>query len=134
VLGPSATDVQVQFSGSLSSFGGNTLGAVLHWTNSNNFYKASITATNLIIQKKVQGTITTLKSTAFTAKAGTSYTIRFSLVGTTLSASVWLTGAPPASWMLSTTDSSLPSGYCGLLMYLANGITASTTSFQANSQ
>ncbi len=135
VLGSSATNAQVQLSGSLSSFGGNTLGAVLHWTDSNNFYKAYITGTNLVIQKKVKGAITALKSTPFTAKAGTSYTILFNLAGTTLSASVWATGTPPpASWMLSTTDSSLPSGYCGLLVYLANGVTANTTSFQANSQ
>ena len=93
VLGPSATDAQVQLSGSLSNFGGNTLGAVVRWTDRSDFYKAYITGTNLVIQKKVQGTTTTLKSTAFPAQAGTSYTVLFSVVGTTLSANVWPTGA-----------------------------------------
>jgi hypothetical protein len=119
-------------SGSLSSYGGNTLGAVLRWTDINNFYKAYITGTNLVIQKKVTGKTTNLKSTSFPAKPGTSYTVLFSIVGTTLSAKVWPTGStPPGSWMLSTTDSSLSSGSCGLLMYLTSGIIADVSSFQA---
>jgi len=135
VLGPSTTNVEVQFNGSISSFGGNTLGAVLHWTDRNDFYKAYITGTNLVIQKKVKGTITNLKSTSFTAMPGTSYTVLFSIVGTTLSASVWPTGTtPPGSWMVTATDSSLSSGSCGLLAYLQSGVKATITSFLATSQ
>jgi hypothetical protein len=135
VLGPTATNAEVQFSGSLSSFGGNTLGAVLRWTNASNFYKAYITGSNLVISKKVNGTITQLKSVAFTATPGISYTLLFSAVGNTLSASVWQTGnTPPSNWMVSTTDSSLSSGHCGVLLYLANGITGDVTSFEATAQ
>jgi len=132
VLGPNATDMQIQLSSSLSSFGGNTLGAVNRWTDRNDFYKAYLTGTNLVIQKKVRGSITNLKSIAFAARPGTSYTLLFRVVGTTLSASAWPTGStPPASWMLSTADSSLSSGSSGLLVYLASGITANVSSFQA---
>ena|SRR5579864_8421005 len=110
VLGPVAADTQAQLSGSISSFGGNTLGAVLRWSDRNDFYKAYLTGTHLVVQRKVQGTLTNLKSIAFAAQPGTSYTLLFSAVGTTLSASVWPTGAtPPGNWMLSTTDSTLSS-------------------------
>jgi outer membrane protein assembly factor BamB len=132
ILGPAAADAQVQLSGSISSFGRNTLGAVLRWSDNNDFYKAYITGTNLVIQKKVQGAITNLKSTAFAAQPGTSYTILFSVVGATLSASVWPTGTtPPGTWMLSVTDSTLSSGTCGLLAYLASGVGANISAFQA---
>lgn len=133
ILGPtSTTDAQVQVSGTLSNYGGNTLGVVTRLTDSNNFYKAYITGTNLVIQKKVTGKTTNLKSIAFPAKPGTSYTLLLSAVGTTLSAKVWPTGStPPDSWMLSTTDTSLSSGSCGLLVYLTSGIIADVSSFQA---
>jgi hypothetical protein len=135
VLGPGATNAQVQVTASLGSFGGNTLGSVLRWTDRSDFYKAYLTGTHLVMQKKVKGTSTNLKSVAFAATPGTSYTLLFSIVGTTLSASVWATGTtPPNSWMLSTTDSSLPSGSCGLLVYLASGITVDGRSFQAVGQ
>ena len=132
VLGPTASDAEVVVAGSISSFGTNTFGAALRWSSSNNFYKAYITGTNLVISKKVNGTVTKLKSVAFTAKAGTSYTIDFSVVGTTLSAKVWQTGTtPPSSWMVTTTDSSLSSGNCGIVVFLQKNINADFTSFLA---
>ncbi len=135
VLGPKATDAEVQVSGSLSSFGGNTLGAVLRWGNSNNFYKALINGSKLIILKKVNGTITQLGSASFSATAGTSYTLLFSVSGSSLNASAWPTsGSPPNTWMVSTTDSSLTgAGNCGVLVYLAPKVTADVTYFQATS-
>jgi virginiamycin B lyase len=132
VLGPLATDSEVLFSGSLSSFRYTNMGAVLHWTNTNNWYKAYIDGTNLVMQKKVNGIYTTLKTVKFAASAGTSYTIDFSVVGTTLSANAWLTGTPePSGWMATITDSSLSSGYCGLRIQLQSGVAATITSFLA---
>jgi len=84
VLGPVATNAEVIFSGSMSSFTNANLGAVLRWTNTNNWYKAYISGNSLVIQKKVNGTNTTLKSVPFAATAGTSYSIDFSVVGTTV--------------------------------------------------
>jgi streptogramin lyase len=132
VLGPVATDSEVIFSGSLSSFKYTNLGAVLHWKDSNNWYKAYIDGTKLIVQKKVNGTTTTLKTVPFAATAGTSYSIDFSIVGTTLSANAWLTGTTePSGWMVTATDSSLSSGFCGLRIQLQNGAIATISSFQA---
>ncbi len=135
VLGPIATNAQVLFSGSISNFNGTNLGAVLRWRDGNNWYKAYIDGSNLIIQKKVQGTTTILGTKAFTATAGTSYSLRFSISSTTLSAKVWQTGTnEPTSWMITVTDSSIQSGYCGLRILDANSAVATFTSFIAISQ
>ncbi len=135
VLGPQATNAEVLFSGSMSSFNGTNMGAVLRWTNGNNWYKAYIDGSNLILQKKVKGSTTTLKSVSFAATAGTSYTLRFGIVGNALSVKVWKTDTTePGSWMATTTDSTFASGYCGLRVLDQNGTTATITSFQALSQ
>ena len=135
VLGPTATNAEVLFSGSMSSYSNNNLGAVLRWTDGNNWYKAYIDGSNLIVQKKVKGSATILGTAPFTAAAGTSYTLRFSVSGSTLSAKVWQTGSPePANWMVAVTDSALQSGYCGLRMLVQNGAVATYTSFIAISQ
>jgi len=135
VLGPIVTNAQVLFSGSISTFNSTNLGAVLRWKDGNNWYKAYIDGSNLIIQKKVQGTTTILGTKAFTATAGTSYSLRFSISSTTLSAKVWQTGAAePTNWMITVTDSSIQSGYCGLRILDANSAVATFTSFIATSQ
>lgn len=131
VLGKSATDAQVVVSGSLSSYNNANLGAVLRWTDGNNWYKAYISGNTFYIQKKIAGNGTFLASAAFTAQVNTSYTLRFQVVGSTLSAKVWATGsAEPSAWTLTTTDSSLTAGYCGIRV-LTQGGTATFTSFQA---
>ena len=135
MLGPVATNAEVIFSGSMSSFNNANLGAVLRWTDTNNLYKAYISGSSLVIQKKVKGSYTTLKSVSFAAATGTSYSIDFSVVGTTLSANAWKTGtSEPTGWMATATDSSLVSGYCGLRIQVQSGITATVTSFQALSK
>ena len=132
VLGPSMTDSEVIFSGSINSFTNTNLGTVLHWQDSKDWYKAYISGTSLVIQKSVNGTSTTLKTVSFAATAGTSYTIDFKIVGTTLSAKVWKTGtSQPSGWMATVTDSSLSSGYGGLRIQLQSGAIATITSFQA---
>ena len=132
LLGPVATDSEVIFSGSLSSFNLTSMGAVLHWNDTNNWYKAFIDGAKLWVQQKVNGTYKTLKTVPFVATAGTSYTIDFKIVGTTLSANVWLTGTTePSGWMATATASSLSSGFCGLRIQMQSGVTATITSFQA---
>ena len=135
VLGSTATDAEVLFTGSLSSYSNTNLGAVLRWSNTNNWYKAYINGTTLVVQKKVNGATTILGSVPFTATPGTSYTLRFRVVGTTLYARVWQTGTTePTNWLITVTDTSLSSGFCGLRMQVASGVTASYTSFLATAQ
>jgi hypothetical protein len=124
----------VLFSGSLSSYGSNTLGATLRWTDSNHFYRAFLNGKTLTVVKKVGGPLTTLGSVPFAAKAGTVYSIRFRVLGTTLTAKVWATGTTePSGWMVTTSDSTLTAGRCGVLVYLANAVTADVVAFQATS-
>jgi len=92
ILGPTAANAEVVFTGSLSDLSNNNLGAVLRWTDANNWYKAYIDGTNLVIQMNVNGTLTTLARAPFAATAVTSYTLRFNVVGTALSAKVWPAG------------------------------------------
>src|SRR5207248_2239724 len=62
VLGSAATNSEVVFTGTLSSFSNTNLGAVARWTDTDNWYKAYIDGTNLVVQKKVSGAYTTLGS------------------------------------------------------------------------
>jgi streptogramin lyase len=133
VLGASATDAEVLVSGSTNKFSNSNIGAVLRWKDTNNWYKAYIDGSNLVVQKRVNGSFTTLKTYKFAAVGGKSYTIRFDVVGSTLSAKVWQTGTTePSSWMISVSDTSLTSGYCGLRIQMQSGVTTTITSFQAN--
>ncbi len=135
VLGPTATNAQVLFSGSISSFNATNIGAVLRWTDGNNWYKGYIDGANLVIQKKVNGSPTILNETAFAAQAGISYTLRFSVFGSTLSAKVWQTGSSePGNWMVTATDSTFQSGQCGLRILVQNATIAQISSFKAIAQ
>jgi len=136
VLGPTTTNAEILFSGSLSSFNGTgtNIGGVLRWIDGNNWYKAYIDGSNLVVQKKINGSTTILGTAPFSPKAGTSYTLRFRVSGSTLSAKVWQTGSTePTSWMVTATDSSLQSGFCGLRVLVQTGVVATYTSFQATS-
>ena len=132
VLGPTASNAEVYATGSLGSFSNSNFGDVLRWTDGNNWYKAFIDGASLFIQKKVAGTTTILASVPFTAAAGTSYTIHFRAVGSTLTANVWAaSGAEPSGWMVTASDSALTSGYCGMRFLTQSG-TATVSSFQGD--
>jgi hypothetical protein len=133
VLGPQATNAEVYATGSISSFSNSNFGDVLRWTDGNNWYKAYIDGSSLIIQKKVSGTTTILASVSFAATAGSSYTIHFRVVGSTLTANVWAaSGSEPSGWMVTASDSTFTTGYCGMRFLTQSG-TATVTSFQAKS-
>jgi hypothetical protein len=133
VLGPQASNAEVYATGSLSSFSNSNFGDVLRWTDGNNWYKAYIDGSSLIMQKKVSGVTTILASVPFSAAAGSAYTIHFRVVGATLTANVWASaGAEPGGWMVTASDSTLTSGYCGMRLLTQSG-TATVTSFQAKS-
>ncbi|HLX77805.1 MAG TPA: hypothetical protein VKR27_02890 [Acidimicrobiales bacterium] len=131
VLGPSATDAEVRASASISVFKNSNFGDVLRWTDGNDWYKAYIDGSNFVIQKRVAGKLTIIASQPFPAIAGTSYTIDFRAVGSTLTANAWVSSqSEPAGWMLNVNDSSLSSGYCGMRFLTGKGV-VTVTSFQA---
>ena len=130
VLGKPVADSEVLVSGSVSQLAAANMGVLLRWTDGNNLYKVFIDGTNLTALKKVNGVVSTLQSVPFTAKGGTSYSIRARVVGTSIMASAWQTGqAEPSKWMLSATDNGLTSGYDGLRLIVQMGITITITSF-----
>ena len=130
ILGPVATNAEVMFTGSMSSYTYNNLGAVLRWSDTNNWYKAYINGASLVVQKRVNGAYTFLGSVPFTATPGTSYTLRFRVVGTTLYARVWRAGTTePTNWMIMVSDTTFSSGFCGLRILAQNGTSANYTSF-----
>jgi streptogramin lyase len=132
VLGPAAANAEVYATGSMSSYANSNFGSVLRWTDGNNWYKAYIDGQNLVLQKKVAGSATILATVPFAATAGTSYTIHFRVVGSTLTANVWAaSGSEPTGWMITASDSTLTTGYCGLRILTQSG-TAKITAFQAD--
>ena len=121
---------------------GDATGLVARCTDSNHYYRASVTGNNLQIAKDVNGTITVLGSFAFTP--GTSkFWIRFLCQGfgfngaggvNNLQAKVWLDGnSEPANYQLGFNDASLTAvGYVGLhFKCAATGNTLSVDSFTA---
>ncbi len=78
-------------------------------TDGNNYYAVAVKSGTLELRKKISGSTTVLASTSYTFTAGTWYTIKLNVVGTTLTAYVNGTQA------LSTTASGLTSGVAGLI-------------------
>jgi hypothetical protein len=115
----------------MSQFNQSNIGAVLRWTDTNDWYKSYIDGNNLVVLKRVAGMATRLGAFPFVAKGGVLYTLRFRMRGTTLSAKVWQNGNPePANWMVTVMDNTFQSGYGGLRLVLENGIVARITSFK----
>jgi len=131
-LGPMASDAEVLFTGSVSSFANTNIGALLRYQDGKDWYRAYLTGSALVVQKRIAGAYTTLGSAPFSAAASTAYTLRFRAVGTTLVARAWASSsAEPSAWMVTVTDASLSSGLCGLRMLDKRGVSVSYTSFIA---
>jgi hypothetical protein len=132
LLGQPVANVNVILNGSLNHFnkGNVNLGAVLRWTDGNNWYKALIDGTHLTILKRVKGVTTTLGSVPFQAQDGTMYALRFQAIGAMLFAKVWPVGTTePANWMLNLTDTALTTGQAGIRVLLQKTTIATLTSF-----
>src|SRR5579885_2623679 len=131
-LGPVVQNAEVLFTSSITSFANSSsIGALLHWEDANNWYKAGLTGSTLVLQKKLNGVLSTLTSVSFTASPGTAYTMRFRMVNSTLYVKVWVAGQPePTNWLLTVADSSFQTGSCGLRTVLQAGAMQTITSFQ----
>jgi len=112
--------------------GGANLGAVVRWINANNWYKAFIDGTHLVLLRRVNGTSVQLAAVPFKAQGGTFYTIRLRVVGTTLFTKVWRSGTiEPARWMITVTDKALANGQPGLRVVVLHGVVINVISFVA---
>lgn len=116
----------------------NTIGTLLRWTDSNNFYLSFLDGSgNLKLYKKVAGTATVINALTFSTTANTFYWMRFRVQGTTLEQRVWQDGtAEPSAWTYSATDTSLSgsggsANSVGLYGY-SNGLDNSYDSYQVD--
>ncbi len=136
LLGPRSTNEEVVFSGSMSRYGPFNMGAVLRWTDANNWYKAYIDGSQLVLLKRAAGVTTRLNSVPFAAATGKQYSLRFRAAGSMLMARVWPTGAAePTNWLVTASDTSntvLTSGFGGLRLFLVSGAVATITMFTEN--
>jgi hypothetical protein len=134
ILGPTTTDAEVVISASINHLNPNSVnvGTVLRWTDNNNWYKAFINGTELVILKRFQGSTIQLGAIPFSAQSGQSYTLRFRALGATLFARVWRSNDPePTAWMLTCTDTGtlLLSGSGGLRLAVQTDTVVRVTSF-----
>ena len=130
-LGPIVSDAEIEIRGSMNHFQQSNFGALLRWTDPNNWYKAYIDGTHLIILKRVAARGTILGTFPFPAMSNVSYTLLFQVSGTTLSTKVWPTGqTEPPGWQLRVTDASLQNGYGGIRLVLDSGTTANIMAFK----
>jgi len=127
LLGPGEASAEVEVSASLSRFNGgrDNLGAVLRFSDNNNYYKAFLDGAQLVLMKRLDGKSTQLVVVPFDAHGGVAYTIRFRVRGTQLLARAWPSGAAePGTWMVTATDGSLARGLGGLRALLEPGTVA----------
>jgi|SRR5579859_5929647 len=133
VLGALNTNAEALVSGSVNQFvtGGKVnIGAVLRWTDGNNWYKALIDGTNLQILSRVNGVTTSLALMPFPAKGGVTYNLRFRVMGANLFARAWQNGQPePATWMLTVANTALTQGMGGVRVLVQTATIVRVTSF-----
>jgi hypothetical protein len=133
-LGPNKDNVQVLLQGSINHFaagGQSNIGAVLRWSDNDNWYKAFLDGANLTILKRVNGNQIKLETVPFNAQGNTMYSLRFQAVGATLYAKAWQGNMPePGSWMLTATDPDLTSGQPGVRVLVQNDSVIKITLFQ----
>ncbi|GHO46423.1 hypothetical protein [Ktedonospora formicarum] len=133
LLGPAKGNIDLLIHGSLNRFSGNNnLGSVLRWQNINNWYKAYINGTSLIIIRQINGVQRQLVSVPFAARGGISYALRFRVFGGTLLARAWEANtAEPANWLATANDASLQQGQAGVRVLMDAGSIIKITTFEA---
>ncbi|MBV8695480.1 MAG: hypothetical protein JO125_11165 [Chloroflexi bacterium] len=133
VLGPAIADSEVLLSGSMSQFHADmvNIGAVLRWSDGNNWYKALLDGTHLIVLKRLKGATTQLGSVLFAAQDGVVYSIRFRAVGATLFAKAWPSNTTePVGWAIAVNDLSFTTGQSGIRVLLQTGSTVTISAFR----
>ena len=131
LLGPASENVNLVVSGSVNLFRLNAnFGVVLRWKDVNNWYKALIDGSDLIVLKRLNGVTTQLGALRFTALSGKTYTLHFRAIGATLFASAWQSDqSEPDHWMIVVSDMSLVSGQGGVRVVLENNTVIHVASF-----
>jgi hypothetical protein len=133
LLGPNKDNVNALLTASINRFtGGDNIGVVVRWSDSNHWYKALIDGTHLTLLKRVNQQSTAISTVPFPARGNVSYSLRLQAIGANIDARAWPSNMPePTTWMINTSDPDLRSGQAGVRVVLQNAVTVSVTSFQA---
>lgn len=130
ILGPVVADVEITFNAALSQYSASSLGAVLRWSDPNNYYALTLDGQALSFARVMDGMTTPLQMLPFPARSNALYTFRVRAAGTRFFAAVWPTGQPaPANWQIEVTDSALSTGQAGVRALVQNGAQARITAF-----
>lgn len=133
ILDVNSNDADLLITGSVNLFENNgdvNLGSVLRWKDADNWYKVLINGSKLQLLRDFQGTVTSLATQPFSARGGTSYSIRFRVLGSNLFAKAWPSAqAEPDKWMLRVVDTTLTGGVSGVRVLLAANTVVRITSF-----
>lgn len=131
----STLDVDLQIDLNQGGDASNDLGLFWHGDGTDqNVYRLIMDHANLILQKYISGTRTTIANTAtgIVSASTSTVTIRLQMIGTTIKARAWVTGqAEPSSWLINMTDSSLVGGNFGIWAWINSG-TATVSRFAAS--
>lgn len=132
VIGVPTNNVDITMSGSINQFGnGVNFGAVLRWTDANNWYKAFIDGAQLVILRDVNGQKQTIAQMYEQTSAGVVQNIRFRAVGAMLFAKAWPNGTTePQKWLV-VTDNTFTTGMFGIRVSEQPTTMVTITSFNA---
>jgi hypothetical protein len=133
VIGLPTDDVDITVSGIVNQFGDSVnLGAILRWTDTNNWYKALIDGDHLKILKSINGQTTTIAQINMQTSAGVAQTLRFRSLGSMLFAKAWSSGTPePQKWMLIADDQTFTTGRFGIRVFEESTTVINIMSFTA---
>jgi hypothetical protein len=132
-LGPQANDEDVLVVATLTApTGGIDFGPVARYADANNFYRAHLTGSTFMLERRVGGTSTPLASVSFATSLGATYAIRLRAVGTQVQAKAWLASqSEPSAFALQVDDSSLARGHVGVDLQLSGTVTVAVSNFLA---
>lgn len=133
LIGTPTDNVDITVSGIVNQFGNNVnMGAILRWTDAENWYKALSDGNHLTILKSVNDHPTTLAQMNVNTTAGVSQTLRFRSLGTMLFAKVWSSGTPePQNWTIVIDDQTFTTGQFGIRVFEQPTTVITITSFHA---
>jgi serine/threonine protein kinase len=115
LIGPSIGNVDVTVNGIINQSGTDVdLGIVLRWIDRDNWYKAYIDGTHLVILRDFKGDKRIIQSKDVSTSLGDVQTLRFHSFGTKLLAKVWPKDEKEPDWMITVDDPTFSTGRFGI--------------------
>jgi hypothetical protein len=132
IIGPQTANEDIACTFSVQDADHANVGVVLHWHNANNWVRATLNGTFLIISQMTNGHLSRLAESPFALQNGEMVTLRFRDDQGTLEASAWTVGSSmPSTWILMIHDLALAgdAGSGGIIAALRGPNMVTVTSF-----